>query len=229
VASHRIASVLAIAAVGALCWAGFALGAGLASSTPAATLTDTVPEPEPTTVPTPTPDPAPTPAPKPKPAPKPAPKPPATHSAPKPSPTPAPAAPSTTPAPSYTPPAATSPPRHTRHKPARRHRRTQPKNAATPGVHPRPTAERLPFAGGPIKAQRSAATTSKGQADPTTIVPLGGIVVAFFLILVATWVPATRLRTTAAGRAAFDHQTDLVVAGIAAFLISIVIFALTRA
>jgi len=64
---------------------------------------------------------------------------------------------------------------------------------------------------------------------PATIVPLAGVVVALLLIVLATWVPSTRLRATAAGRVAFDHQIDLVVAGIAAFLISVVIFALTRA
>jgi hypothetical protein len=227
---HRIAWALAIAVVGALCFGGFALGASLSAGRPAATLADTTTEPEPSPPPTtPAPDPAPVPAPKPKPAkpaPKPAPKPPVTHSAPA----PAPASPTTTstPAPTYTPPAASSTPHTSRHKPAKRHRRPHPARAGSAAVQPRPAIGRLPFAGGPVAVQRTSASASSGQVVPATLVPLVGVVLALFLIVVATWVPSTRLRATVAGRAAFDHQTDLLVAGIAAFLISIVIFALTR-
>jgi hypothetical protein len=206
--------------------AGFALGTGDSKAAPAAARDDTTPEP-PTTAPTP--DPAPVPPPKPpKPAPKPAPKPHVTHSTPAPAPSPT---PTTTPAPSYTPPATTThvTTRHTRHKPARHHRRRHTKKAVLHGIQPRPAATVLPFAGGPIAATPAAVTTAaNAEKNPATILLLSGMVAALVLIVVATWMPATRWSATAAGRMAIDHKMDLVITGIATFLITLVVYAIAH-
>jgi outer membrane biosynthesis protein TonB len=217
----RLASaVAAILAVGLAC-AGFALTASGSRAAPA----DTTPAPEPPPTTAPTPDPAPVPAPKPAPKPTPAPTPHVTHSAPAPAPAPS------APTPSYTPPATAHVTTHqVRHKAVtRHHRRRHAKKAATHAAQPRPSASPLPFAGGPIDATPAGAVTNTNtQRDPATLLLLGGVLAALFFIVVATWVPGTRLRTTVAGRVAVEHQADLVITGIATFLISVVVYMLTR-
>ena len=144
-----------------------------------------------------------------------------TYSAPAPAPAPAPA----TPAPSYTPPAVVhTAPHHARHKTAKRHRRQHPKEAATKAIQPQPAAGPLPFAGGLVPAQRASASVTKEAQDPALLILLSGMGGALLLIVIVTWLPSTPLRATAAGRVAIDHQTDLLVAGIGAFLISLVVY-----
>ena len=66
------------------------------------------------------------------------------------------------------------------------------------------------------------------QEDPVrrafVVGGLGGAALLFLLVLT---VPATGLRFTAAGRLVIDHQTDLVVAGIAALVLTGLLFAVT--
>jgi outer membrane biosynthesis protein TonB len=225
---RRIAPFVA-ALAGLLACAGFFIAAAGSHAAPAVVLTDPAPEPTPTTTTVPAPDPAPAPAPAPKPKPKPAPKPaPVTHSSPAPTYTPP--APTVTPAPSYTPPVAS----HSTPKPRRAHRARHHKKRAhvvkTPATpkDPAPTSS-LPFAGGPLKTEPAAATVGTGSAvDLATALLLGAIVCALFLIVVATWVPASRVRWSAPGRMVLDHQTDLVLAGIAALVVTLVVYVFAR-
>ena len=65
---------------------------------------------------------------------------------------------------------------------------------------------------------------TKEAQDPALLILLSGMGGALLLIVIVTWLPSTPLRATAAGRVAIDHQTDLLVAGIGAFLISLVVY-----
>jgi hypothetical protein len=96
-------------------------------------------------------------------------------------------------------------------------------------VKSNPASTRLPFAGAPIEAQPTAATAVGNSKDPAVVLLLSGIAAALLFIVIATWIPSSRLRATAAGRIAFEHQTDLVISGIAVFLLSVVVYLITRA
>jgi hypothetical protein len=220
---YCVLPMLAATLAAGLACAGFALGAGRSGATPLGALTDTVPEPAPTTTPTPDPAPVPAPKPKPKPAPKPAPKPQVTHSTPTTAPSVA------TPTPTYTPPAAPTSTHDAKPTSAKHPRRRHPQKAATNAVKEQPASTRLPFAGAPIEAQPTAATTLSKPRDPAKLLLVGGVAAALLFIVIATWVPSSRLRTTAAGRIAFDHQIDLVITGIAVLFVSVVVYLMTRA
>jgi hypothetical protein len=206
---------LAGAALATVLIAGYA-GASLAAPAAqfAGPLDETTPEPTPTTVPDPAPDPAP---PAPKPAPKPQPKPVS-----KPAPAPrrhvTPSRPVTpTPEPRYTPPAqhATKPvaPKHT--KPARKKRKKPVVQAPKPApvavtTTTTPTIPRVDV------GSQTASFAPKGGdgAARRMLVIIGlGLSALFFLIVVT--VPATPARFTLPGRVVMDHQTDVVLAGIA--------------
>jgi hypothetical protein len=229
---RRIAPFVAVLAALLAC-AGFFIAADGSHAAPAVVFTDPAPEPEPTTPTVPAPDPAPTPAPAPKPAPKPTPKPapppaPVSHSAPAPTYTPP--APSVTPAPSYTPPVVS----HSTPKPRRAHRARHHKKHAHAIKKPVPKADTAPtstqpFAGGPLEAEPAAATVDpRSTVDFATALLLGGIVCALFLIVVATWVPASRARWSTPGRVVLEHQTDLVVTGLAALIVTAVVYMFAR-
>jgi hypothetical protein len=177
--------------------------------------------PPPTT--TPAPDPAPPlPKPKPAPSPKPAPKPAHVYHAPvhQSSPTPAPA-----PQPTYTPPAVTrhvvkKAVRHARaHK--RRHKRVQ--HVVTTKLHAQVKhASVVKVSGVPT----AAVATNASDAIRRSLVITGmGLAALLFLLVLA--VPATAARFTPPGRVLMDHQTDLVLVGVAILLLTALLFAVT--
>jgi len=198
-------------------------GAGLGLATPAhalepAAAQDTTTTP---TTPEPSPDPAPAPAPsKPKPASKPAPKP-VQHSS-----RPAYHAPvHTTPrtyTPTYTPTHATvTTPHHAKKR--RRHVVTKPKPAPKPQVQP--TTDTIPQINVGSPAAAVTAPTASGSLRRTLVIAGIGLAVLLFLVVLA--VPATGARFTAPGRVVIDHQTDLVLAGLATLLLTALLFAVT--
>jgi outer membrane biosynthesis protein TonB len=210
-----IAGVLTLPAAGAMLAVAVAAGAA-----PLGALDDT-------TVPVttePAPDPAPAPAPKPKPAPKPTPK-------------PAPKKIASTPARSYTAPTSTysaptyTPPRSTTTKRAKRHvarkhkkvRKPAPVTTSVPELTTPNPAAIVPVAVG----ARRAISRTRGDAAVTSILFIGGVGFAALLFLLAAAVPGTRARFTPVGRVVIDHQQDLVLVGLAAFVITIFVYVLT--
>jgi outer membrane biosynthesis protein TonB len=179
---------------------------------------DTTPTPT-----TPAPDPAP-PPPKPKPPPKPASKP---AASPKPAPvyhapvqhsTPAPS-----PQPTYTPPVVhhSTPKVVHRARPHKRaHKRPKPV-AVAPKVHQVKHAAVVQVAAVP-----TADTTAGGDAVRRSIT-IAGVGLAAILFLLVLAVPATAARFTPPGRVLMDHQTDLLLVGIAVLLLTALLFAVT--
>jgi hypothetical protein len=212
------AAVAAVLAAGYVS-VGYAAPAGGASS---AGPTDTEPPPETTPAPDPAP-PAPKPAPKPaaKPTPKPAPKPARVYHAPVQNSTPTPA-----PQPTYTPPPVQHVtkkvvPRARTHK--RRHKRPQPA-AVAPKVHAQVKhASVLKINGVPT----AAVTTANASDAIRRSLVIAGIGVAALLFLLVLTVPATAARFTPPGRVLMDHQTDLVLVGLAILLLTALLFAVT--
>jgi hypothetical protein len=210
------AAVAAVLAAGYVS-VGYAAPAGGASS---AGLTDTEPPPETTPAPDPAP-PAPTPAPKPaaKPAPKPAPKPAHVYHAPVQN-----SAPTTpAPQPTYTPPPVqhvTKKVVHHARPHKRRHKRPQP----APKVHAQvKDASVVKINGVPT----AAVTTANASDALRRSLVIAGIGIAALLFLLVLAVPATAARFTPPGRVLMDHQTDLVLVGVAILLLTALLFAVT--
>lgn len=177
-----------------------------------------------TTTPEPSPDPAPAPAPsKPKPVSKPAPKPVHHTSTPVYRP-PVRTTTARTYTPTYSPPPVThTTPRVTHHaKKHRRHVVAKPKPAPQPQVQPTTTIPHINV-GSPTAA---VAAPANGQAIRRLLV-IAGIGFAALLFLVVVTVPATGARFTTPGRVVIDHQTDLLLAGVATLLLTALLFAVT--
>lgn len=169
-----------------------------------------------------TPHPAKQPAPKPKPKPKPTPKP-----APRKVTTPAPsytARTSTYSAPTYTPPRSTTH-RLKRHV-VRKHKKVRkpaPVTTSIPALTTPTPAVIVPVAVG----ARRALSHTRGDAAVTSILFIGGVSFAAVLFLLAAALPGTPARFTPVGRVVIDHQQDLVLVGLAAFVITIFVYLLT--
>jgi hypothetical protein len=203
----------------ALAGAGFGLSFATTASAlgPAAT-TDTGTTPEPS------PDPAPAPAPsKPKPVSKPAPKP-VHHSS-----TPVYRAPvHTTPrtyTPTYTPTHATHTTPAATHHTKKKRRHVAPKPKPVPQAQVQPTTTTIPHLN--VGSQTAAVTTPTSGDSLRRALVIAGFGFAALLFLIVVAVPATAARFTAPGRVVIDHQTDLVVAGLAALLLTALLFAVT--
>ena len=186
---------------------------------PDASLTDTT-----TTTPAPSPDPAPAPVkPKPKPVSKPAP----VYHAPAPVYTPP---VRTTPARTYTPPTYTpthvtrhSTPKVTHHRKHVRHRRRKHVVAKPlPQPKPQPVPTIAPIQTG----AETAAIPTSGDGVRRSLV-IAGVGLAALLFLLVVTIPATAARFTAPGRVVMDHQTDLVLAGVATLLLTALLLAVT--
>lgn len=212
VAGAAIAAVLAVGYVSA----GYAAPAG---SSGAAGLTDTEPPPETT----PAPDPAP-PAPKPKPAPKPtpkaAPKPAPVHHAPAPKPAPTP-----TPQQTYTPPAT----HHVTKKKAVHHIRKHKRHKRVQHVitTPKVTTHVKSASIAKVNAIPTAAVATNATDAVRRSLIITGMGLAAILFLLVFAVPATGARFTPPGRVLMDHQTDLVLVGIAILVLTALLFAIT--
>jgi hypothetical protein len=206
----------AIAAVLAAGYVSVVYAASAGSATSAGPM-DTTPPPETT----PSPDPAP-PPPKPasKPAPKPVPKPATTYHAPVHHSTPA-------TQPTYTPPAVVHPvakPKVVHH--ARRHKR---RHKATQHVVTTPTvkAQVKDASVVHINAVPTAATATNASDAVRRSLVISGIGLAALLFLLVLAVPATAARFTPPGRVLMDHQTDLVLVGVAILVLTALLFAVT--
>jgi hypothetical protein len=183
---------------------------------------------ETTTVPTPTdtgptPDPAPAPTPAPKPAPKPATT---THRSYTPPPTHTYSAPTRTySTPAYTPPRATVPhsskPRVTKTV----HKKKRP--AAKPAVTTTAPAETTPAPGVLVPLGVKQTHSSSGGSGITSALFIAGVTFAALLFLLAAAVPGLHVRYTPVGRVVFEHQQDLVLVGLAAFIITVFVYVLT--
>jgi hypothetical protein len=215
----RRESLAAAAVVLALLAAGgalaFAVTAGAAPQGPLQVTT--VPSPTDTG---PTPDPAPTP----KPAPKPAPTTHRTYTAPRTY-----SAPTriySTPA--YTPPRATThtnKPRVTRkHKAIHKKKPAATKPAVTTSTPTETTP--VPAVLVPVGA-RQTPSSSSGDHAITSVLFIAGVTFAALLFLLAAAVPGTPVRFTPVGRVVFEHQQDLVLVGLAAFIITVFVYVLT--
>jgi hypothetical protein len=175
--------------------------------------TDTEPTPEPTT-------PAPDPAPAAKPAPKPAPKPSTT--------------PTSRPATLYHAPVAPAP--RATYTPTRLTPRTKPVSHKQHKRHPRAKhVSSAPKPQGGVKdasvvrigvVPTAAVATEQSNALRRTLV-IAGIGFAALLFLLVVTVPATGIRFTGPGRVVMDHQTDIVITGIATLLLTALLFAIT--
>jgi hypothetical protein len=222
----RRESLAAAAVVLALLAAGGALAfAVTAGAAPQSALQETT-VPSPTdTGPTPDPAPAPKPAPKPKPTPKPTPKPATTthrtYTAPR--------TYSTTTrtysAPAYTPPRATTKPRITEHKTVHKKKPPPAKKSATTTSTPVETTP-VPATLVPVGAKQDPSSSSGGHAI-TGVLFIAGVTFAALLFLLAAAVPGTPVRFTPVGRVVFEHQQDLVLVGLAAFVITVFVYVLT--
>jgi hypothetical protein len=242
---HPREALAGVALVAAL-FAGY-VGASLVASAEAASsanppATETAIETEPTTPPQPSPDPAPPEPPKPVTRPSPKAKT-VTHAKPKPAPA------GTNPAPvpaAQTPPHVSRPPAvanarltqtpKRRYAPQKTHvatpthasrpvnrnpllqpRRHKQRKAAVPRAKPAPKAP----------SDVEAAAVVSRDTDRRAFV-IAGLVVASLLLLIPLALPAMGARFTSVGRAVMDHQTDLLLAGIATLLVTAVVFFLTQ-
>jgi hypothetical protein len=202
-----IASALALLAAGGTL--ALAVSAGAA---PLGSLDDTTAP----VVTEPAPDPAPTPKPTPKP--KTAPKrttPKRTYSAPT----------RTYSSPTYTPAAPTS-----KSSKPRVVRKRQHKKATKPALTTTAPAETTPLPSVlvpvPLGA-RSTPSQESGENMVTGVLFIAGVSFAALLFLLAAAVPGTAVRFTPVGRVVIDHQQDLVVVGLGAFVITVFVYVLT--
>ena len=72
----------------------------------------------------------------------------------------------------------------------------------------------------------TAAITTSGDGVRRGLV-IAGVGLAALLFLLVVTIPATTARFTAPGRVVMDHQTDLVLAGVATLLLTALLFAVT--
>jgi hypothetical protein len=213
-AGAAVAAVLAAGYVSV----GYAAPAGGATS---AGPTDTEPPPETTPAPDPAP-PAPKPArkPAPKAVPKPAPKAAHVYHAPVQN-----SAPTPAPQPTYTPPPVqhvTKKAVHHARAHKRQHKRVQ-HVVTRPKVHAQVKHANVVKING---VPTAAVTTNPSDAIRRSLV-IAGIGVAALLFLLVLAVPATAARFTPPGRVLMDHQTDLVLVGVAILLLTALVFAVT--
>jgi hypothetical protein len=215
-------SLAAAAVVLALLAAGGALAfAVTAGAAPQSALQETtVPSPTDTG---PSPDPAPAPKPKPKPTPPPTHR---TYTAPRTNTTPK----QTYTAPSYTAPRATVTHSSTGHV-AKKHKAVihkKKKAAATrPAVPTSTPVETTPEPALLLPVGAKQTRSSGGDHAITSVLFIAGVTFAGLLFLLAAAVPGTPARFTPVGRIVFEHQQDLVLVGLAAFLVTVFVYILT--
>jgi hypothetical protein len=199
-------AVLATALLAASLTLAFATGARAA---------DPPPPPPPTTT-LPSPDPAPPVTPKPPPPPKPIPHHTSPPSAPPPVTPPSPPVVSTHPTVHHVSPPA---PHHVKPKPHKK-KALPPKEVPAP-VTPPPSLEHINV------GSHTAAVTAPGGDSLRRALVISGIGLAALLFLIVLAVPVTAARFTLPGRVVIDHQTDLVLAGVASLLLTALLFAIT--
>ena len=78
----------------------------------------------------------------------------------------------------------------------------------------------------PIGAKETPSSTN-GDHAITSVLFIAGVTFAALLFLLAAAVPGTPVRFTPVGRVVFEHQQDLVLVGLAAFVITVFVYVLT--
>ena len=73
----------------------------------------------------------------------------------------------------------------------------------------------------------AATVTDEGEAARQVLV-IAGLTFAALLFLLVVTVPTTAVRFTAAGRSVMDHQTDIVLTGVATLLLTALLFLVTK-
>ena len=74
----------------------------------------------------------------------------------------------------------------------------------------------------------AAAVPENGAEAVRRGLVIGGIGIAALLFLLVVAIPATAMRFSAPGRIVMDHQTDLVLSGIATLLLTALLFLVTK-
>jgi len=78
----------------------------------------------------------------------------------------------------------------------------------------------------PLGAKQTSGSTDETNGI-TSILFIAGVTFAALLFLLAAAVPGTPARFTPVGRVVFEHQQDLVLVGLAAFVITVFVYVLT--
>jgi hypothetical protein len=78
----------------------------------------------------------------------------------------------------------------------------------------------------PLGANRTS-SSADGSSGVTSILFIAGVTFAALLFLLAAAVPGTPARFTPVGRVVLEHQQDLVLVGVAAFIITVFVYLLT--
>ena len=118
----------------------------------------------------------------------------------------------------------------TRTKPrAARKPKRQHKKAATPAVTTTVPVSRTPAPAlvVPVQVGARRGPSTGGNATLTSVLFIAGVSLAALLFLIAATLPGTPARFTPVGRVMVDHQQDLVLVGLAAFVITIFVYILT--
>ena len=76
----------------------------------------------------------------------------------------------------------------------------------------------------PSRAAQPIQAAVRQRTDLTRLFLLGGLAISIALVLVSTVVPVSRARFTSAGRAVVQHRTDVALAGLASFLITVLVY-----
>ena len=134
----------------------------------------------------------------------------------------------TTPTHTYSTPTYTPPPTHTTHPtPQQTQKKHSRQAAAKPKPAPQPQPTTTPIARINVGSPTAAVTTPPRSDSLRRALVMAGIGFAALLFLIVVTVPATGVRFTAPGRVVIDHQTDLVVVGVATLLLTALLFAVT--
>jgi len=113
------------------------------------------------------------------------------------------------------------------HKPRpKRHKKAAPV-AVKPKPAPKPKVDVKPVSSVRVGGVAAAVATNESDAARRTAV-IAGLGIAALLFLIVVTVPATAVRFTAAGRSVMDHQTDLVLTGVATLLLTSLLFLVTK-
>jgi hypothetical protein len=99
--------------------------------------------------------------------------------------------------------------------------------AAKPAVTTTAPAETTPAPSVLVPLGAKQTRSSGGDSGVTSIMFIAGVTFAALLFLLAAAVPGTPVRFTPVGRVVFEHQHDLVLVGLAAFIISVFVYILT--
>jgi hypothetical protein len=114
-------------------------------------------------------------------------------------------------------------PKVVQHRKAKRHK--QRVKHVVPAA-PKPKAQVKPTTVVNVAGVSATLETSQTDAARRAFV-ISGVGLAALLFLLVVSVPATAMRFTAPGRVIMDHQTDLVLSGIALLLLTALLYAVT--